>query len=55
MLAWSFSWVLVARALRAERVIHRDALSKTSLNAGLSSLCSNNFGSDICRPSILHC
>lgn len=29
--------------LRAERVIHRDALSKTSLNAGLSYLRTNNY------------
>ncbi|WP_150782857.1 ShlB/FhaC/HecB family hemolysin secretion/activation protein, partial [Pseudomonas fluorescens] len=29
--------------LRAERVIYRDALSKTSLNAGVSTLRSNNF------------
>ncbi|WP_185019888.1 hypothetical protein [Pseudomonas brassicacearum] len=55
MLAGSFSWVLVACALRAERVIHRHALSKTSLNAGLFSLRNNNFGSDVCRPSVLHC
>ncbi|WP_310262354.1 ShlB/FhaC/HecB family hemolysin secretion/activation protein [Pseudomonas sp. 3296] len=33
-------------ALRAERVIHRDALSKTSLNAGVSTLRSNNFIED---------
>jgi len=32
--------------LRAERVIHRDALSKTSLNAGLSYLRTNNFIED---------
>lgn len=32
--------------LRAERVIHRDALSKTSLNAGLSHLRTNNFIND---------
>ncbi|QXH53677.1 ShlB/FhaC/HecB family hemolysin secretion/activation protein [Pseudomonas fakonensis] len=32
--------------LRAERVIHRDAVSKTSLNAGLSYLRSNNFIED---------
>ncbi|MEJ5041516.1 ShlB/FhaC/HecB family hemolysin secretion/activation protein [Pseudomonas sp. B21-036] len=29
--------------LRAERVIHRDALSKTSLNAGLAYLRTNNY------------
>ncbi|SEM58087.1 hemolysin activation/secretion protein [Pseudomonas sp. ok272] len=29
--------------LRAERVVHRDAMSKTSLNAGLSHLRTNNF------------
>ncbi|UVL28037.1 ShlB/FhaC/HecB family hemolysin secretion/activation protein [Pseudomonas donghuensis] len=29
--------------LRAERVVHRDALSKTSLNAGLSHLRTNNY------------
>nr|WP_082112113.1 ShlB/FhaC/HecB family hemolysin secretion/activation protein [Pseudomonas frederiksbergensis] len=29
--------------LRLERVVHRDAVSKTSLNAGLSYLRSNNF------------
>ena len=32
--------------LRAERVIHRDAVSKTSLNAGLSYLRTNNFIED---------
>lgn len=32
--------------LRAERVIHRDAMSKTSLNAGLSHLSTNNFIED---------
>jgi hemolysin activation/secretion protein len=32
--------------LRAERVIHRDAESKTSLNAGLSYLRTNNFIED---------
>lgn len=32
--------------LRAERVIHRDAVSKTSLSAGLSYLRSNNFIED---------
>ena len=32
--------------LRAERVIHRDALSKTSLNAGLAHLRTNNFIED---------
>ncbi|MFK0089670.1 ShlB/FhaC/HecB family hemolysin secretion/activation protein [Pseudomonas sp. NPDC090755] len=32
--------------LRAERVLHRDALSKTSLNAGLAYLRSNNFIED---------
>ncbi|WP_296184495.1 ShlB/FhaC/HecB family hemolysin secretion/activation protein [Pseudomonas sp. UBA1879] len=32
--------------LRAERVIHRDALSKTSLNAGLSHLRTNNYIED---------
>lgn len=32
--------------LRAERVIHRDAVSKTSLSAGLSHLRSNNFIED---------
>ncbi|MHC8412487.1 ShlB/FhaC/HecB family hemolysin secretion/activation protein [Pseudomonas sp. Hz4] len=32
--------------LRAERVIHRDAVSKTSLNAGISYLRSNNFIED---------
>ena len=29
--------------LRAERVVHRDALSKTSLNAGLAHVRSNNY------------
>jgi hemolysin activation/secretion protein len=33
-------------ALRAERVIYRDAVSKTSLNAGVSTLRSNNFIED---------
>jgi hypothetical protein len=51
----SFSWVLVACALRAEWVIHRGALSKTSPNAGFSSLRINTFGADVCRPSVLHC
>ena len=32
--------------LRAERVIHRDALSKTSLNAGLAQVRSNNYVED---------
>ena len=32
--------------LRAERVIHRDALSKTSLNAGLAHVRSNNYVED---------
>ncbi|VVO68380.1 ShlB/FhaC/HecB family hemolysin secretion/activation protein [Pseudomonas fluorescens] len=32
--------------LRAERVIHRDSVSKTSLNAGLSYLRTNNFIED---------
>jgi len=32
--------------LRAERVIHRDAVSKTSLNAGLAYLRTNNFIED---------
>ena len=32
--------------LRAERVIHRDALSKTSLNVGLSHLRTNNYIED---------
>lgn len=32
--------------LRAERVIHRDALSKTSLNAGLGYLRTNNYVED---------
>ncbi len=32
--------------LRAERVIHRDAVSKTSLNAGVAHLRSNNFIED---------
>lgn len=32
--------------LRAERVIHRDAVSKTSLNAGLAHLRTNNFIED---------
>lgn len=32
--------------LRAERVIHRDALSKTSLNAGLGHLRTNNYVED---------
>ncbi|NUT77978.1 ShlB/FhaC/HecB family hemolysin secretion/activation protein [Pseudomonas sp. C1C7] len=32
--------------LRAERVIHRDAVSKTSLNVGLSYLRTNNFIED---------
>ena len=32
--------------LRAERVIHRDAMSKTSLSAGLSYLRTNNFIED---------
>lgn len=32
--------------LRAERVIHRDALSKTSVNVGLSHLRSNNYIED---------
>ncbi|SEC99638.1 hemolysin activation/secretion protein [Pseudomonas frederiksbergensis] len=32
--------------LRAERVIHRDAVSKTSLNTGLSYLRTNNFIED---------
>ncbi|HEF4760096.1 TPA: ShlB/FhaC/HecB family hemolysin secretion/activation protein [Pseudomonas putida] len=32
--------------LRAERVVHRDAVSKTSLNAGLSYLRTNNFIED---------
>ncbi|MCQ9424354.1 ShlB/FhaC/HecB family hemolysin secretion/activation protein [Pseudomonas sp. LJDD11] len=32
--------------LRAERVIHRDALSKTSINTGLSHLRTNNYIND---------
>jgi hemolysin activation/secretion protein len=32
--------------LRAERVVHRDALSKTSLNAGLAYLRTNNYIED---------
>ncbi|WP_162873836.1 ShlB/FhaC/HecB family hemolysin secretion/activation protein, partial [Pseudomonas viridiflava] len=31
---------------RAERVVHRDALSKTSLNAGLAYLRTNNYVED---------
>ena len=32
--------------LRAERVVHRDAMSKTSLSAGLAHMRSNNYVSD---------
>ncbi len=32
--------------LRLERVIHRDSVSKTSLNTGLAYLCTNNFIED---------
>ena len=32
--------------LRAERVVHRDAMSKTSLNTGLAHMRSNNYVSD---------